>query len=153
MCFNIFYCIRWSQCNRCAWKKLRSTKNCTRPPLLHRFRIFQFRAIDFLNLKPVSRNHPNCFTDGLLGLLQQSKMVSSTEMKAGRILYELSALFSNVCYRFLRQSHICCIYIWLSHLKQPMYAQVMWSFYVTWPKPFWGLAVHRIQQIMYAFQQ
>jgi len=29
--------------------------------------------------------------------------------------------------------------IWLSHLKQLLYEQIMWSIYVTWPKPFLGL--------------
>jgi len=35
-------------------------------PNLNQFRIFRFRSIDLLNLKLVSRNRPNRFTDGLV---------------------------------------------------------------------------------------
>jgi len=35
-------------------------------PNPNQFRIFRFRAIDLLNLKTVSWNRPNRFTDGLL---------------------------------------------------------------------------------------
>jgi len=34
------------------------------------------------------------------------------------------------------------LYIWLSHLKQLMYEQIMWSIYVMWLKPFLGLPSH-----------
>jgi len=55
---------------------------------LNRFRILRFRAIDLLNLKTFWWNCANCFANGLL---QQSKMVESTEMQVQRLLRELLA--------------------------------------------------------------
>jgi len=37
-------------------------------------------------------------------------------------------------------TYLLCI--WLSHLKQMMYEQIMWSIYVAWVKPFSGLPSH-----------
>jgi len=51
-------------------------------------------------------------------------------------------------------NHIFVVYIHMTFtFKAPMYSQIMSSFYVTWPKPFSGLPVTRIQRIMHAFQQ
>ena len=60
------------------------------------------------------------------------------------------------CYALRSNCSYCWnVYVirWLSYLKQPMCAQIMWSFYVTWPKPFSGVPVTWIQRITYTYIQ
>jgi len=97
--------------------------------------------MDLLNLKPVWWNRSNRFADSLLwftttiqdGVVNSNASLMHSTWTSGFVFQRLLQILMIITY---------LLYIWLSHLKQLMYEQTMWSIHITWPKSFSGLPSH-----------